>query len=119
MGRVAIIGSREYQQLKRVVEYVNSLPKGTVVISGHAKGVDQVAEKAARACGLEVVSIPAEWGKYGKSAGFRRNVEIVDRADVVVAFWDGESKGTEHTISVAKKRGVRVIVNPKYPPIPF
>ncbi|KKL45313.1 hypothetical protein LCGC14_2356910, partial [marine sediment metagenome] len=45
----------------------------------------------------------AEWDKYGKSAGFLRNQTIIDNCDMVVAFWDGKSKGTADTINKAKR----------------
>jgi predicted Rossmann fold nucleotide-binding protein DprA/Smf involved in DNA uptake len=102
---VAIVGSRDYPDLKAVVDYVDTLPEGTVVVSGHARGVDQVAEDAARKRGLHVISLPAEWEIYGKAAGYRRNEEIVYMADEVVAFYDGKSRGTAHTMRLARNAG--------------
>jgi hypothetical protein len=100
--KIAIVGSREYRDLGHVVRYVKSLPKDTVVISGGARGVDNVAANTARDCGLEVVIFPALWHIYGNQAGVIRNGEIVDLADKVVAFHDGVSKGTLDTIKKAK-----------------
>lgn len=102
---VAIVGSRDYSNLEAVRAYVQSLPKDTVIVSGGARGVDSVAEQEARKCGLKVLIFPAEWEKYGKSAGYRRNVDIVTAADQVVAFWDGESRGTQHSINLARAQG--------------
>jgi nucleoside 2-deoxyribosyltransferase len=83
-----------------------------VVVSGGARGVDLEAEGAARARGLAVQIFPADWDKYGKRAGFLRNQQIVDAADTVVAFHDGVSRGTLHTIGLAKAAGkpVRIIL---------
>lgn len=103
--KVAIVGSRDYGNLEAVRAYVRGLPKDTVIVSGGARGVDSVAEQEARRCGLEVLIFPAEWGKYGKSAGYRRNVDIVTAADQVVAFWDGVSRGTKHSIDLARAQG--------------
>jgi len=103
--RIAIVGSRNYSDLERVREYVRSLPTGTVVVSGGAIGVDKAAEFQARRCGLEVEIFIPEWNVYGKSAGFRRNKQIVDAADEVTAFWDGRSKGTLSTIHLAREAG--------------
>lgn len=109
---VAIIGSRGYTNLDAVRRYVMSLPPNSLVISGGARGVDTVAEQTARQCGLPVKIFPADWNKHGKQAGYLRNVQIVEAADYVVAFWDGESKGTAHTIRIARQKGKRVEINP-------
>lgn len=100
--KVAIVGSRNYNNLEAVRKYVRALPKGTTVVSGGARGVDSVAEAEALACGLTVQSIPANWNKFGKRAGPIRNKEIVEASDIVVAFWDGTSKGTRSTIGIAR-----------------
>lgn len=115
--RVAIIGSRDYPDAKRVVfQYVWDMweqgdGSPPIIISGGARGVDRIAEEAALRRGLDCVVFPANWEEYGKSAGYLRNAEIVDSADRVVAFWDGESKGTKHTINLAlaKKKNLEVI----------
>jgi len=106
--KVAIVGSREFARMERVNECVALLPSDSVVISGNARGVDRAAEEAARQRGLKVISLPAQWDKYGKSAGYRRNADIVKLADRVIAFWDGISKGTLHTINLAKQKGIPV-----------
>lgn len=110
MTTIAIIGSRDYSYPERVVAYVNSLPDDTVVISGGARGVDRIAAQAARARGLEVIEIPAQWVIYGRGAGMIRNREVVNRADTIVAFWDGKSPGTRHAIAYAHKmkKGITV-----------
>ena len=103
--RVAIVGSRGYLDLGSVVDFVNSLPAESVVVTGGAKGVDLTAETAARKCGLEVVVHLADWTQFGKSAGQIRNQKVVDDCDQLVAFWDGTSPGTKGTISIASKAG--------------
>lgn len=108
--RVAIVGSREYGTPENVRSYVASLPAGTLIVSGGARGVDTIAAEAALSRGLPLRVIPADWTHYGKSAGYRRNVEIVDACDRVVAFWNGTSPGTRHTIEIARKAGKSVEV---------
>lgn len=103
--RVAIVGSRGFPALTQVSKYVHALSPGTEVVSGGAKGVDETAAKAALACGLTLTEYLPEWDKYGKKAGFIRNGLIVGDADKVVAFWDGESRGTLNTIKKAVKAG--------------
>ena len=50
--------------------------------------------------------MPADWDKYGKSAGFIRNKEMVDIADAAIIFWDGDSKGTKDTIERVQNKGI-------------
>jgi YspA, cpYpsA-related SLOG family len=106
--KIAIVGSRDFPQLERVDAFVDALSPGDVVVSGGARGVDSRAERRARARGLEVVIIPADWDRHGRSAGFKRNHDIIAAADRVAAFWDGTSRGTAHSIQLARKAGKRV-----------
>lgn len=111
--RVAIVGSREYPSLEFVRSFVRRLAArdpSAVVVSGNARGVDRAAEEEAKAAGLGVVSLPADWDTHGKAAGFIRNGQIVERCDVVAAFWDGRSSGTLDTVRRAEVAGKRVSV---------
>lgn len=105
---VAVVGSRDYDNTQHptieevVAELASSAPNVTV-ISGGARGVDQRAAAAARQHGLTVREYPADWDRYGKRAGYLRNEEMVKAADMVIAFWDGQSRGTRHTIDLARK----------------
>lgn len=108
--KIAIVGSREYKDLPKVVSYVIALPPDTIIVSGGARGVDQAAEHAAGCAGLQKIIYPADWSKYGKKAGYLRNIDIVNAADKLVAFWDGKSKGTQHSINLAKAKGIPVEV---------
>lgn len=107
--KVAIVGSRGYARLNQVREYVHSLPKGTVVVSGGALGVDRMAEEAAKERGLDTLIYLPDWDK-GKGAGFVRNSAIVKACDRMVAFWDGKSRGTLDSINKAKKAGKAVLI---------
>jgi hypothetical protein len=111
LARVAIVGSRNFRDLKWVRSFVRSLPAGTVVVSGGARGVDRVAATEAIKCGLCVDEYPAEWDRLGKSAGFARNQTIVDNCDELHAFWDGQSNGTKHTIELARRAGVNLYIH--------
>ncbi|MHC4835413.1 MAG: SLOG family protein [Planctomycetota bacterium] len=103
--RVAIVGSRGYEPLSDVIEYVRSLPLDTVIITGGAQGVDKTAEIEARARGMEVVIHEAQWNLHGRSAGMIRNRLVVDDCDKLAAFWDQESPGTKGVMSMASKAG--------------
>jgi uncharacterized phage-like protein YoqJ len=79
-------------------------------VSGGARGVDKCAEKVAISIGLQTEIYPADWHKFGKAAGMKRNQQIVEVSDRIVAFWDGQSRGTKNTIDTAKKLGKGVKV---------
>lgn len=111
--KVAIVGSRNYPHRQQVADYVAGLPPHTIIVSGGARGVDRWAEESAKANGLATQIFPAEWnknGKFDKSAGYRRNADIVTACDRLVAFWDGQSRGTQHSIGLAEKAGKPVLV---------
>jgi len=117
--KVAIVGSRNWPNFQQVRDYVMVLPAGTEVVSGGAPGVDAAAEGAARYRWYRCKDVPqptvfrADWSRFGRSAGPRRNAQMVEYADRVVAFWDGKSPGTKHTIGLAKKAGKPVeIITP-------
>ena len=82
--KIAIVGSRDYVDLERVTAYVNSLPDDTELVSGGARGVDRTAEQAAWSRKLTVKCFPADWEQYGKEAGFIRNQNIVNYADLEI-----------------------------------
>ena len=102
---MAIVGSREFGDLEQVREYVRGLPQDTIIVSGGAGGVDITAEREAKAQGLNVEIYYPRWDLHGRGAGFARNRLIVAKSHRVVAFWDGKSRGTQHTVSVAKEMG--------------
>ena len=57
----------------------------------------------------------AEWNRFGKSAGYKRNVVMAENAEALLAIWDGTSKGTGHMINIAKERGLKVVVYKREP----
>lgn len=110
--RTIIAGSREKVTLEDVVWAVENCGwQITEVISGTARGVDQMGEEIAKALGLPVKKYPANWDLYGKRAGFKRNAEMADNADALLAVWDGQSKGTLHMIRTASQKGLKVFVH--------
>lgn len=106
--KVAIIGSRGIT-VDNLGDY---LPAGTTeIVSGGAKGVDTSAKEYALANGLKYTEFLPDYPKFGRGAPLKRNLEIIDYSDLVIAFWDGESRGTEHVIKTCEKQGkpVRII----------
>lgn len=119
--KIAIVGSREFPDAQQAVEgwfadryggeYPDQLTDLDTIVSGGAKGIDTIAVQVADNWGIKSEIYPADWKQYGKSAGIIRNKQIVEAADKVMAFWDGESKGTKNTIYVALqlKKNLEVI----------
>ena len=115
--KVVIAGSRGFSNYKLLKEtcdkYLREKKKthNVIVVSGHARGADTLGEKYASDEDLDLEIYPADWKKYGKSAGFMRNEQMANIADAVIAFWNGESHGTKHMIDIAneKKLEIRVV----------
>lgn len=103
--RLMICGSRDFKPLSLVKDYIDALPSDTVIVTGGARGVDAAAEAYARARGLRVALYMAQWGTKGRGAGFIRNAEMVADCDQGVAFWDGSSRGTAHSIGLLRAAG--------------
>lgn len=86
------------------------------IISGTANGADRFGEAFALKYNIPVKRFPARWDKYGKSAGYVRNKIMAqyaaesDRLGVLIAFWDGKSRGTKMMIDLAKKNNLKVFV---------
>ena len=94
-----------------MADYVNSLPTRASIITGSASGVDAAATKAAREKGVPVQVIPASFDELADTAKSAvRNQCLVDACDVLVAFWDGSSKGTRTTVERALDSGKEVHV---------
>jgi len=109
--KVIIAGGRDfdnYEHLMNACDYMLQNCGYIEVVSGGAKGADILGEKYAYERGYPVKRFPADWDKHGKSAGYKRNVEMADYADALIAFWDGKSKGTKHMIDIAKNKKLKV-----------
>ncbi len=105
--RVAVIGSRSL----RVEHLEKYLPERvTEIVSGGAKGVDASAREYALRNRLKLTEYLPDYSRYGRSAPLRRNLTIIERADLVLAFWDGTSRGTKFVIENCRKRGIPVKV---------
>lgn len=110
--KVAVIGSRNCGELT-VDKIIENLPKKTTtIISGGAIGVDSLAKTAADKLHVPLVEILPNYDEYGKFAPIRRNRDIVEQADEVVAFWDYKSNGTRNSILECLKihKPVKIII---------
>lgn len=110
--KIAIIGSREHGNvnLEQEMKKRFGVLTNDIIISGGARGIDTLAALYARKHGMKLLEFRPDYAKFGRGATFVRDRLIVDMADVVVALWNGTSRGTKYTIDYAKKKYVPVIL---------
>ena len=105
--KVAVIGSRGLT----VSDLGKYLPENTTeIVSGGAKGVDTSAREYAKSNGIKLTEFLPEYTRFGRSAPLKRNISIIEYADIVLAFWDGKSRGTKFVIDNCRRLGVEVRV---------
>lgn len=109
--KVIICGGRDFKDVDRFYESMLNFVKFygpiNLVISGHAQGADQLGEMWADEFGVSLSIYPADWDRYGRRAGYLRNIEMADcRPDFVIAFPGG--KGTELMKKIARNRGIPI-----------
>lgn len=106
--KVAIIGSRSLLDLN----IKNHIPKkATLIITGGARGIDQLAENYADEKQIPKLVIKPEYKKYGRAAPLIRNKKIIENSNIVVIFWDGKSKGTQYAIKYAFSLGKQIVIH--------
>lgn len=119
-----VAGSRGYSNYDEMCNVLDFLLKNQVaqhrkivIVSGGANGADKLAERYAEERGYAKHIMPADWDRYGKSAGYRRNNDMhlfisapSDRKRGCVCFWDMQSKGTQHNFKLAEDYGTPIRV---------
>ena len=119
--RIIIAGSRFFndydflsREVNRIIKELNVSFSDISIISGTAIGADQLGEKFAKENNINLKYFPAQWDKLGKAAGFLRNKEMANYAKedngVLIAFWNGKSRGTSHMIDYCKYIELKVFV---------
>lgn len=118
--RVIIAGGRDYHDYAKLTSVCDNLlgqmlKGGSIIeiVSGTANGADKLGERYAIEHNYRLQLMPANWATFGKSAGYRRNLQMAEYADALIAFWSGntEGSGTNHMINIARnlKLPTRVI----------
>lgn len=109
--KLIVAGSRGFTDYRLLETELNNMKDPiTEIVSGTARGADRLGEQYANANSLPLKKMPAEWDKYGKSAGYKRNEQMAEYSDCLIAFWDGQSRGTKHMIDIARRLDLEVIV---------
>ncbi|MFC2467042.1 MAG: DUF2493 domain-containing protein [Capnocytophaga endodontalis] len=105
---IAIVGGRDFsdytllkESLSAYISIYSGIPDN--IVSGGAKGADTLAAQFAAEMDIPLLVFKPDYQKYGRGATLVRNTQIIENADVVFAFWDGQSKGTKDSITKAKK----------------
>lgn len=120
MTRIIIAGGRDFLDYLRMYTEMNviiqNIHDDMEIISGCTKGADTLGMRYAAAMKIPCIKFPADWDKFGKRAGLIRNEEMAkysisdNSKGVLVAFWNGESRGTASMIKLAEKYGLEIHV---------
>ena len=116
--KLIIAGSRTFNDYKKLKEVCDLLLQGQTdveIVSGaYYKGADLLGEQYAKKREYKLTQFLADWKRFGKAAGPKRNEQMANYADTLVAFWDGKSRGTKNMIQIAEKEILKVIIIPFY-----
>lgn len=114
--RIIIAGGRDFSNYSLLKQSVDTIVKNfhnenLTIISGTARGADTLGEQYAEEQNLSIRRFPADWDTYGKNAGSIRNAQMATYASegakgILIAFWDGKSKGTKNMINEASNKGL-------------
>lgn len=117
---VLVCGSRDWTDTDAIARTLSTdaglIDAGAIVYHGDARGADRMAADylAEHRPDVTVVAMPADWERHGRSAGFKRNLAMLDRLvperDLVIAFWRNGSRGTQHTLRNAAERDIPHLV---------
>lgn len=111
--KIAVVGSRDYNNYEFVAGKLDKILSNIVnitIVSGGAKGVDSLAARYAKERGHELIEYLPDWEKNGKSAGIIRNNDIINESNFVVAFHKNNSRGTAHSVGLARSKNIPIRV---------
>ena len=109
--RIVVAGSRDYNNYDESKSYIDFCVSRIrkkyeiIIVSGGCRGADMLGERYAKENGFKVEKYPADWKKYGRTAGPIRNKQMAEVCDYAICFWDGKSEGTKSMIEFAAKYG--------------
>ena len=109
--KIIIAGSRtfnDYKKLCKVCDNILQDQNNIEIVSGaYYRGADKLGEQYAKEKGYKTTRFPADWNKFGKAAGPKRNHQMADYAEALIAFWNGKSRGTQNMIQLSRKYGLK------------
>ncbi|UMB52433.1 DUF2493 domain-containing protein [Lutibacter sp. A64] len=112
MMKLIIAGTRTFNDYKKLCTECDNIlqdQNNIEIVSGaYYKGADKLGEQYAKERGYKITRFPANWKRYRRAAGPKRNEQMAEYADTLIAFWDGKSRGTKNMIELAKTRGLKV-----------
>ena len=112
--RIVIAGCRNYNNYDEAKEFIDNClidinkENEIIIVSGCASGADAIGERYAMENGFKIEKYAADWKKYGRAAGPKRNKEMAEISDLLICFWDEKSKGTKSMIDYAEKYGKKL-----------
>jgi len=110
--RTIIAGSRDATDIRELLSAIKKCDwEITQVVCGMARGADTLGLRWANRMQIPVAKFPANWDLYGKSAGYRRNAQMAENADALIALWDGKSRGTGHMVDIARASGLKLLIH--------
>lgn len=110
--RIVVSGSRTITDEKTVERILAGyIAVKDIVITGGCRGIDRIAHDYARRYFADTEVYEADWDTHGKAAGPIRNGKMMEDAGILIAFWDGKSRGTRSAIDEARKRGVETHIH--------
>ena len=112
--KIIVAGGRDAEPalylVDKAIEESGMKKDMTQLVHGAARGIDSAAGEWAKINNIPVHVFPADWSKYGKSAGPIRNKQMAEYADALIAIWDGISRGTKHMIETAESMNLKIYI---------
>jgi len=112
--KLIIAGGRNFTNYKKLRQICDNILQGQTnieIVSGaYYKGADKLGEQYAKERNYKITQFPANWNQYRKAAGPKRNEQMANYANALIAFWDGKSRGTKNMIDLAKQFNLKIEV---------
>jgi hypothetical protein len=121
ISKIIIAGSRSFRNyplmkeqmyyFTRNLDHIEIFSGGQVSTdpaTNEKYGADYLGELYAHAYGFTLWRFPADWEKYGRKAGYLRNLTMAEQATHLITFWDGKSPGTKMMIDIARRKKLKI-----------
>ncbi|SDX55609.1 Protein of unknown function [Lutibacter oricola] len=113
--KLIIAGTRTFNDYEKLCTECDNLLQDQniieIVSGAYYKGADKLGELYAKQRGYKITRFPADWNKFGKAAGPKRNEQMANYADALIVFWNGKSRGTKNMIELAGQLGLHLKIN--------